>query len=308
MALGALDPSAHVLLRNASATSPAPGGSWVAPPVTLDPARWRALAASADASVLVAAAYGSTPLYVLRRGGQTWQAAGAGNALWASVAASANGQVLLAGAHRGQLARSTDGGINWAAAGPSAPSDGIYAVAVAGNGAKLAAAQLGGAVWVSDDAGASWSRTYPNNPSNTNAPADGVYNAWSALAASPSGNLLVASHLTSVWVSRDWGASWRSATPAAAADATRFTVNFLAVGDGGAVAAVLWDREGGPGSVYHSTDSGTQWTLVGSGKAFRSVALRGQNRLVVAAEGSQAGVYYWDKGTGALSGGWVSYS
>ena len=283
---------------------------------------WKALAASADGTKLVAAANGRpevyasvppAPIYISTNAGATWTQASAPSNNWLSVACSADGAKLVAAAapysnwdgtnsHSagdGAIYRSLDSGATWTPT--SAPSNFWTSVASSADGAKLVAVSaphldgsLGnyvgdGAVYTSPDSGATWTRT--------SAP----ISSWTSVASSANGARLVAVAVPfqdlygnyfggAVYRSLDSGATWsRTSAP------TNYWTSVASSADGAklvAAAEPYYDGNSvvGDGAVYSSSDSGATWTATSAPSNYWSaVASSAEGTRLVAASTSSAG-------------------
>ncbi len=173
--------------------SPNGGGTWVAPDSPAATNRWRAVAASADGTKLVAVGTSATPgqtdIYVSRDGGSTWLPVGLPQPAWQNVVSSADGRRLVAVAvFPNKLYTSADGGGTWTLQS-GAPSEAWAALASSADGTNLVAGGgLGahGQIYTSSDAGVTWNST--NDPPKL----AGQPVGWLAAASSADGRRLVA--------------------------------------------------------------------------------------------------------------------
>jgi hypothetical protein len=230
---------------------------------------WRAVAASADFTRLIAAGgslpgYNTqltfTPIYMSSDGGGSWTQTSSPTNLWAAVASSADGVKLVAAAsydtnlQPGLIYTSTNAGASWAPTG--APSNVWVAVACSADGTRLlaATAELGlggpspGQLFTSPDSGATWTQTVA--PSNY----------WFSVASSADGAKLVAVALFAnlqtvpqpglIYTSTNAGATWMPTTAP-----SNYWYAIASSADGTKLAAAA------DGGVYTSTDSGAIWRL-----------------------------------------------
>src|SRR5206468_505232 len=123
---------------------------------------WSAVAASADATRLVAVAgdgFSSDPgIYVSTNSGSTWIQTSAPSNLWTAVASSADGTKLVAAASRinqaGPLYTSTDGGQSWIS-NNLAPNT-WRSVACSADGSRMFAETTFGSLLITTNSGALW--------------------------------------------------------------------------------------------------------------------------------------------------------
>jgi hypothetical protein len=205
-------------------TSTNSGASWA--PTAAPSNRWTSVATSADGVMLVAVAYlaqgGNGRIYTSTNSGATWAPTSAPTNWWLSVASSADGSKLVAVSGEsfggdGLIYTSGDSGQSWAQT--SAPTNYWQSVASSADGTKLVAGALGGAgdgrIYTSSNSGATWMpTTAPISSWVVASSADG-----STLAAAADGSSLAApaDAAESVYVSRDFGASWvQAGAPAGA--------------------------------------------------------------------------------------------
>ena len=211
---------------------------------------WSAVAASADASKLVATVSFGGRIYVSQDAGETWSASNE-NRHWETVAMSADGDKLIAAEYGGQIYSSTDAGASWIA------RDSIrnwISIASSADGVKLFAAVWGGRLFVSTDSGETWSPRENNR-------------YWRYVASSADGTKLVAldyfgSTMTGgqIYTSADSGAHWT------ARENNRHWRSVASSADGVKLVAV---EEGG--RIYTSADSGATWTAREENRAWQSV-------------------------------------
>ena len=243
---------------------------------------WTAVASSADGTKLVAAAgpdagimfevqgfssdtsipfdqwyktrvTGTANLYTSTDSGMTWKARAASRR-WIAVASSSDGSRLLAADVGGRLYTSADSGKTWT---PRESDRLWFSVASSADGMKLAAVVMGGQIYTSNDAGATWT------------PRD-IARYWKTIASSGDGRVLVAAasafdgmllrwgHTGSIYVSTDFGATWKPRGEAG----NWFSV--AASADGRTLFAVQYGAatidNSYKGIIVRSTDAGETWT------------------------------------------------
>jgi hypothetical protein len=254
-----------------------PGVNWTSSGGSLI---WKAIAASADGSRLVAAVQNGG-IYTSTDFGATWVLrSAAGNPRnWSSVATSADGMKLVAVTDGSFIYTSTDSGTNWSQRsssrnykGVASSLDGTRLFAVAtqggfvsidsganwsqvltaatysaaassGNGSNLVAVVLGGVIGTSTNGGATWTPRESNR-------------SWTCVASSVDGSTLVAganSGANFLYVSTDYGVSWLPGNLAGNWSGVACSAN------GARVIAVA----NGSG-VYVSQDTGVTWLQRGN--------------------------------------------
>ncbi len=156
---------------------------------------WSAIACSADGSKLVALNSG-TGIWFSSNGGTTWSAAIAPAKIWSSVAASADGtRVAAVDVSDGAVYTSSNSGFQWLAG--SILNSQLNSVACSADGTRLVAAAAGGSVYTSTDSGLHWT---PHQLGYT-------FTAWAASSADGT-RLVVAANLGDIFTSSDSGATW----------------------------------------------------------------------------------------------------
>lgn len=251
---------AAALLIAFSAKSRVDAQDWIASDAPVS--NWRAVACSADARKMIAAA---DRIYISTNYGSNWVATSAPNLGWVSVASSAEGDRLLAAVHDGSIYLSTNWGASWTAtavltaawASVAWSADGMRLVAVETNSTSFY-----GLIHVSTDSGTTWSATSaPNFP-------------WRSVASSANGTMLAAlGHdfrvvKGEIFTSTNSGSSWDSVA-SMSSDAwpgLYAPLSIASSADGKTlVAATL-------GGVGASTNSGATWTVGSLSTASQSAA------------------------------------
>ncbi len=290
------------------------GATWTVQTSLPSPARWIAVASSADGLKLVAAhndeigaITGTGRIYTSSNGGATWTARGP-SLNWSAVASSANGARLVAadvgpGGAGGQLYTSDDAGVTWIAR--ESPRQ-WASLASSADGMRLVAADsglggAGGLLYTSSDAGVTWM-------------ARASTQVWRSVASSADGNKLVAAALSGqLHTSSDAGVTWiaRNAGPSA----TDLWWAVASSTDGNRLVAATGFTGTGRG-IFTSTDSGVTWirtpalsqnwqALASSADGSRIFAADDASSLYISV--AQAHVLTTTVGTGgALSGGQYS--
>jgi hypothetical protein len=281
--------------------------------------QWQAVASSADANLLLAAANTASPanssnapvasIYTSTNAGVTWNPTPAPTDLWQSVAMCADGTKMIAAASMslqtgdpptisgdGLIYLSTNSGANWMPG--TAPNNAWSCVAASADGTRLVAAasvlrSYGGAVLSGDgliyrstNSGTSWYAT--------SAPSDN----WKSIACSSDGTRLVAAVDISVntnagliYVSTNSGSTWMQTrtgngftSVASSADGAR-----LVAAD---PCACLWNGFECIGfccctldnqQIYVSTNSGATWTASGAPAARWQSVVSSADGLTLAA-------------------------
>ena len=237
---------------------------------------------------------------------QTWtQNTNAPNMAWLSIAASADGSKLAAlpfGGATGVIWVSTNAGINWTSNNvPGVPDAGALAsVAWSATGDKLAVvAQYASYIFTSTNYGGTWASN--SVPSET----------WFRIASSADGTRLVAvagnSGSGPIYFSADSGQTW---TQANAPITNWVSVASSANGSNWVAAAETFQSPPG-GSIYTSTNSGLDWTLMTGAPNLQyfSVASSADGTKLIAAGAGVIpginGVIYTSTNSGAS---WISNS
>lgn len=252
------------------------GASWT-PQAAAGSRAWSGVAASADASKLVAVANGDR-IYTSTNAGLSWTARDSNRAWWA-VASSADGSKLVALAWPGQIYTSTDSGVSWTA------RDSVrnwYSVASSSDGSKLVAAEGGaGHIYTSTDSGVTWTARDSNRD-------------WGGVASSADGSKLAAlASNGQIYTSTDSGVSWT------ARESNRNWAVVASSADGSKLVACDYG-----GQIYTSTDSGVTWTARESNRDWSGVASSSDGSKLVAVDGSNGQIYtsLTDRTTPGVSG------
>lgn len=270
---------------------------------------WKAVAASADGSKLVAVVAGQN-IYTSTNHGVNWtqRAASVGNQNWSAVTSSADGTKLAACVNGGFIYTSTDSGVTWTGRASSGNRS-WTGIRSSLDGARVVACASGGTggIFISTDSGATWpaspslgiaswsgiassgngahlaatvqgGQIYTSTNSGANWTAREINRAWSCVTSSADGSRLVAGVTGGfLYVSPDFGNSWIPFDTSA---------TWTAVGssaDGNRMIAVA-----NGGGVYVSMNSGMNWQLRAnlpvSTIAYTGAAVAGDgNTLVVLA-------------------------
>ena len=226
---------------------------------------WTNLAASADGTKLVAAAFNEF-LYTSADSGVTWTARMTDAArIWRSLASSADGTKLAGVVGGDRVYISSDSGVTWVA---RTPAGSWSFVALSADGTKLAAAQGGAQIQVSTDSGVTWT---PHGTGQT----------WQALCSSADGTKLAASNnINQVFTSADSGITWTTYTVAG---------NFGSIASSGDGTKLVATVSGG--KIYTSSDSGATWTAHESNRSWQSVASSADGSTLVAVVGGGGQIY-----------------
>jgi len=234
------------------------------------------VAASADGSKLLAAAYEDRgAMHTSTDGGETWNAAKV-TGKWSALASSADGTKLFAAAYDGSVHLSTDSGTtwtecpagvhSWSSLACSADGTRVIAVALAAKG-RIHLSKDSGATWIELDAGGNW---------------------WTGVASSADGRRLVA--VSNGWatggyiyVSDDYGETWAKRM----ADLPHRWISVASSPDGTQLVAVDTGFEGGAGGqIYTSSDAGATWTPREQNRVWRAVTSSADGQTLVAVVGS----------------------
>lgn len=156
------------------------------------------IAASADGCRIVAAA-GFGAVLTSTDCGESWTEVATPFTAW-PLASSADGRHLVGANVNELLWTSEDFGENWVAAAGTPSGDMVgnvwwYSVASSADGSRIAAVQRNGRLWTSDDFGATWV-------------GHGRNQAWTTVASSSDGLVLMASSDSGLFRSEDGGATW----------------------------------------------------------------------------------------------------
>lgn len=208
---------------------------------------WQSLAGSADGSHLIAAGYGGY-VKISSDYGETWTTIDTlGTSPWSKAYSSGTGQYLAVGGESMYLKVSSNFGLTWRTLDQSgAPffetyghrltmsADGKYWAVIGPNTIHLS---------FSDDYGETWTDRSDISEGHT----------WRDIAGSATGEYLVAILRDRIYLSEDYGGSWRetSAFPDDEGNLRAIAIS----ADGGVIAAVFY-----PGYVYLSNDLGNTWS------------------------------------------------
>ncbi|MCL4732065.1 MAG: hypothetical protein KJ044_16730 [Planctomycetes bacterium] len=206
--------------------------SWVS--TTAPVLSWNWVAASADGLRLIAAAP-TGPIHISTNSGLNWTATSSPSNGWSSVTSSADGEFLAASSQANMVCVSTNAGETWAYGGT-----GGLKVTASADGRKLVVL-LGGLARSSTNSGSTWSigGTLPNQN-------------WATVRSSADGSKVVAAARNGgIYTSWDSGTNWMSnALP----NQPWSSVACSADGVGWVAAAGM--KNGAPGPIYRSTNSG----------------------------------------------------
>jgi hypothetical protein len=227
---------------------------------------WKAIAASADGSRLVAAVQGGQ-IYTSTDFGATW-AITASSRQWTSVASSADGLKLVASVNGGQLYTSVNGGTNWTA---QESNRAWNSVASSLDGVKLTATTSGasGQVFTSDNSGASWFPRLGPAPFSAVAMSG---NGSNIVATIQGGNIQTSTNFGGNWTPRESNRSWTCVASSA---------------DGGTLVAGV---NAGANFLYTSTDFGASWVPASIAASWAGVACSADGARMIAAANA-GGVY-----------------
>ena len=246
---------------------PQAGVSWTMVDATR---RWNELAGSADLANLIAADVDGY-LYTSSDSGAHWTQRASGQS-WTGVASSADGARLIAAAYGGYLYVSSDGGQNWSTRENQRD---WTSVASSATGDILVAAARVQPIFVSGDLGVSW----PPHGS----PAD-----WTSVAASADGRTLLAGASDgSLRLSTDGGQTWGGSGPGAG-------VVWPSVAVSASGTKLFAVTSGASGSIFTSTNSGTDWSSnssLGGSWSFVGCSADGSRVLASASESYSARTY-----------------
>jgi photosystem II stability/assembly factor-like uncharacterized protein len=248
---------------------------------------WYDIASSADGTKLVAVVGVSGGIYTSTDSGRTWGSTGANSGPWVAVASSADGSKLAAALNNSTIWTSTNSGSTWVQQTAGLPTGGTTTwtnIASSADGTKLAAASIN-EIYVSANSGASWTAS--------------IGGSWSSIASSADGNTLVAASSGEVYISVNggsWNPSHSGTVVACSADGTKLVV------------------AQNPGSIYTSSNSGTNWVQRTSGlpgsAAWTSVASSADGGKL-AATVNGGGIYTslnwgatWTQQVGAPNANW----
>ena len=232
----------------------------------------RAIAASSNGSILVAAAFNDY-LYRSTDSGATWTPIlTAGVANWIAVAMSGTGtQIVAAKNGSTSLQVSGDSGSTWTAAGVSKSYNGV---ACSSDGTKMAACTSDGVIYTSINSGVAWNAKYTD-----------ASRLLTSIALTDNGLKMVVgvnNNLLLVLTSTDSGSTFTSAAKAISA----LWIAVASTADGGFMAAAPAN-----GNLYVSIDGGNNWVTRGSTASWNSVSMVGTgsgasaNATLIAASG-----------------------
>ena len=227
--------------------------------------KWYGVAASANATKLVACDFGGV-LYTSADSGANWTPRMTDtNRFWWSVASSADGTKLIASDQSpGYLYTSTDSGVTWLPRMTDAIR-GWYGVASSADGTKLVACHNDGFIYTSTDSGANWS----SRMIDTN-------RIWRSVASSANGTKLVAGNSSNnLHTSIDFGASWTARESAG----NRSWWSIASSDNGANLVAADFG-----GFLYTSEDSGASWIpqTEADSRKWQSVATSSDGRKIIA--------------------------
>jgi len=220
-------------------------------------ANWTSIASSADGTHLAAAASGDATagggIYTSANSGNTWTTAREPN-YWTSIASSADGTHLAAayyigpgGIDESDIVTSINSGLDWVAAFPPRPHEGVcwQCIASSADGTHLAAVIDGGWISTSTDSGTTWMLRTSGLPASAN---------WWSITSSADGSRLAAVVMNGgLYTSADSGMTWTLRTGAPSYNTPWRSIASSA--DGTHLAAVY---DGG--QIFTSTSSGANWT------------------------------------------------
>ena len=290
------DPHRFLAVFDPPPPPPSPPPSPTLPPPSLselESLRWTAIAASGNASRLVAASASDRNggwLWGSDDGGRSWRMAlDDTQRVWRRLASSRDGRTLVAAVRGGRLWRSIDAGYSWEEdatvgvpwdAGASSrkvstPSDFEWAdLAISADGHRMAAVVTYGNLWTSDDRGATWRE----DVRSTLARRPWYEKSLTALCMSDDGtSMVLAVNLGHLWRSADGGTNWTEDTSIGAA---KSWYGLASSADGAVVAAVA-----SAGGIWHSHDGGASW---GAG-SFDAGGVDGPSRGAPSAISNSAG-------------------
>jgi hypothetical protein len=268
-------------------------------PTSAPMADWAALAASGDATKLVAAANGGPGLsgqglllpgliYTSTNAGFLWQLTSAPSNAWVGVASSCDGSWLATIPLYGQVYTSTNSGATWNVASNS-PTEIWGQIASSADGLTLAAAVPGalyepGGIYVSTNAGDTWNQT--GAPTTED---------WTSLAVSADASKMLAGTIDGgVFYSTNSGAAWSEA------NLSEGIWGGVAISSNGTTFVAALNQYSYPSAgafIYVSTDSGTTWHQSGAPlENWEAVAASGNGRTLIAEDG--AGEIYTSSDTG----------
>ncbi len=234
--------------------------------INSDARNWRAIAASADGSKLVAVVNPNGYIYTSSDGGITWiPRTSIGVKNWSSVAASADGSKMAAAVSSGgYIYISNDSGVTWATSTNSGSRD-WRSVTMSVDGAVINASVYGGNIYTSTTTGSTW-------VPRTNAGS----RYWTYVAGSADGSKLVAVVQSGyLYLSTDGGLNWTQKTTLGTKNWALAASSF----DGSVlVAAVSNDY------IYTSVDGGANWvTRTGAGaRNWGSLTLSSDGQKILA--------------------------
>ena len=235
---------------------------------------WKAVAASADGSKLVAVVNGGQ-VYTSTNFGTTWVARDVANRNWTAVASSADGTKLVGCVNPGQIFTSTDSGVTW---NPRGAVRNWTAIASSLDGTRITAAAANVGVFVSTDSGVTW---------GASANLTGVV-SWTAVASSGTGmNLAAAASSQQIFTSVNGGTNWT------ARETARLWTCLASSSDG----SVLTAGTGTSGFIYTSSDFGATWVPNTTALNWAGIACSADGARMIAV--ANTGGVYVSQDTGA---------
>jgi len=255
--------------------------SWV--PANLPHQQWQAIACSADAKTLIAAALNGG-VYVSTNSGNAWFAAEVPAGLaWYTVSASSDGTKLLAAVYGGLICVSTNSGAVWTTNGDLAAT--WTSAAMSSDGTKILLGGFDGTLMNSTDSGATFTN-YPGTPNNL----------WSGVASSANGSNLVAvagggQQPGPIYVSTNAGQSWTlSGAPSQKWQCVASSAS------GARLCAGVWG-----GVIYTSANSAVTWNPSGSPSAYwRGISSSSDGSKLAAVDATSTGLIYLSTNAGSL--------
>ena len=174
---------------------------------------------------------------------------------WYAVGSNSTGSLLIAATRTatGQIYKSDDFGLSWAAVGPA--NQYWERVAVSSTGQYSIAASFNKRLYMSGDYGVSWTEVNPQGASDR---------TWGDVAISGDGAIVIAStryyESGRVYKSTNYGASWSEIIPLGAVQRDWYRASISS--NGLVIAATTTNNDGGGVMTCISVDSGVNWTTV----------------------------------------------